>query len=103
MVIIVLVVVTVEAFRSFDILFSMTRGGPGISSQILPMLIFRYTFEVSKYGLAAAASYLLVAIGMLLTTVYFFVLMRRKRQVQITATIAKDTAAVVAPAVAAAS
>jgi ABC-type sugar transport system permease subunit len=82
-VMIVLVVVTVEAFRSFDILFALTRGGPGTASQIFPMLIFRYTFEFSRYGLAAAASYVLVAAGMIITSLYFLVLMRRRREVQI--------------------
>ena len=79
----VLVVVTVEAFRSFDLLFAMTRGGPGTASQTFPMLIFRYTFEFSRYGLAAAASYILVAIGMIITPVYYFVLTRRRRLVEI--------------------
>jgi multiple sugar transport system permease protein len=82
-VMIVLVVVTVEAFRSFDILFALTRGGPGTASQIFPMLIFRYTFEFSRYGLAAAASYVLVAAAMIITSLYFLVLMRRRREVQI--------------------
>ena len=81
-VMIVLVVVTVEAFRSFDILFALTRGGPGTASQIFPMLIFRYTFEFSRYGLAAAASYILVAVGMIITTLYFLVLMRRRWEVK---------------------
>jgi len=83
---IVLVVVTVEAFRSFDLLYSMTHGGPGTATQTFPMLIYRYMFEFSQYGLAAAASYILVAIGMVITTLYFFVLMRRRRYVQIEAT-----------------
>jgi ABC-type sugar transport system permease subunit len=82
-VMIVLVVVTVEAFRSFDLLFALTRGGPGTASQVFPMLIFRYTFEFSRYGLAAAASYILVAAGMIITTLYFLVLMRRRREVKI--------------------
>jgi ABC-type sugar transport system permease subunit len=82
-VMLVLVVVTVEAFRSFDLLFAMTRGGPGTASQTFPMLIFRYTFEFSRYGLAAAASYILVAISMIITTLYFFVLIRRRRLVKI--------------------
>jgi multiple sugar transport system permease protein len=80
---IVLVVVTVEAFRSFDLLFAMTRGGPGTASQIFPMLIFRYTFEFSRYGLAAAASYILVAVAMVITTLYFLILMQRRQQVKI--------------------
>ena len=82
-VMVVLVAVTVEAFRSFDLLFAMTRGGPGTASQTFPMLIFRYTFEFSRYGLAAAASYILVAVGMIITTFYFLVLMRRRRLVRI--------------------
>jgi len=84
-VMIVLVVVTVEAFRSFDLLFAITRGGPGTASQTFPMLIFRYTFEFSRYGLAAAASYILVAISMIITTIYFFVLIRRRHLVKIAA------------------
>jgi multiple sugar transport system permease protein len=82
-VMVVLVAVTVEAFRSFDLLFAMTRGGPGTASQTFPMLIFRYTFEFSRYGLAAAASYILVAVGMIITTLYFFVLMHRRRLARI--------------------
>ena len=82
---IVLVVVTVEALRSFDLLFALTRGGPGTASQIFPMLIFRYTFEFSQYGLAAAASYILVAICMIITTICYFVLMRRHHLVKIAA------------------
>lgn len=95
---IVLVVVTVEAFRSFDILFAMTRGGPGTASQIFPMLIFRYTFEFSRYGLAAAASYLLVAVSMIITTLYFIVLIRRRRYVRIEAPAGKPVLTGAAPA-----
>jgi multiple sugar transport system permease protein len=82
-VMIVLVVVTVEAFRSFDLLFALTRGGPGTASQTFPMLIFRYTFEFSRYGLAAAASYILAAIAMVITTICFLVLMRRRHLVKL--------------------
>jgi multiple sugar transport system permease protein len=82
---VVLVVVTVEAFRSFDLLFAMTRGGPGTASQTFPMLIFRYTFEFSRYGLAAAASYILAAISLIITTIYFLVLIRRRHLVKIAA------------------
>jgi multiple sugar transport system permease protein len=84
-VMIVLVVVTVEASRSFDLLFALTRGGPGTASQTFPMLIFRYTFEFSRYGLAAAASFILAAIGMIITTICFLLLMRRRHLVEIAA------------------
>ncbi len=96
-VLIVLVVVTVEAFRGFDLMFAFTRGGPGTSTQIFPLLIFRYTFEFSQYGLATAASYLLIGIALILTTTYFIVLTyRRKETLRV-----KATAPALAPAVAA--
>ncbi len=82
-VLIILVVVTVEAFRGFDLVFAFTRGGPGTSTQIFPLLIFRYTFEFSQYGLAAAASYILISVGLVLTTVYFIVLTFRRKQVRV--------------------
>lgn len=79
-ILIVLVVVTVEAFRSFDLIFAFTRGGPGTATQIFPLLLFRYTFEFSQYGLAAAASYLLIAVTLILTTTYFVVLTYRRKR-----------------------
>jgi ABC-type sugar transport system permease subunit len=99
-VLIVLVVVTVEAFRGFDLIFAFTRGGPGTSTQIFPLLIFRYTFEFSQYGLAAAASYILIAIGLVLTTVYFVILTYRRRQVRVGQAPAAPRAPVVAKAAA---
>ena len=86
-VLIVLVVVTVEAFRGFDLVFAFTRGGPGTSTQIFPLLIFRYTFEFSQYGLAAAASYILIAVGLVLTTIYFIILTYRRKQVRVGETL----------------
>ena len=80
---VVLVVITVEAFRNFDIMFALTHGGPGVASQTFPYLIFRYSFEFSRYGLASAAANVLVVIGMVLTILYYLVLSRRKAQIYI--------------------
>jgi ABC-type sugar transport system permease subunit len=94
-VLIVLVVVTVEAFREFDTLFSMTLGGPGTATLTLPLLIFRYNFQFSKYGLAAAASVILIAISTVLSIVYFLLLRTRKRrvaQVAVAAVVALEEA-----------
>lgn len=82
-VLIVLVVVTVEAFRQFDLVFAMTSGGPGTTSQILPLLIFRFNFQFSQYGLAAAASYVLIIVATLLAMAYFVLLGRQRKQVRV--------------------
>lgn len=79
-VLIVLVVVTVEAFREFDLIFSFTQGGPGISTQIMSLLIYRYNFQISQYGLASAASYILVFVTIVLATTYFVMLTYQKQR-----------------------
>ena len=82
-VLIVLVVVTVEAFRQFDLIFSFTQGGPGTSTQILSLLIYRYNFQISQYGLASAASYILVIITIVLATAYFVMLTYQKQSTRV--------------------
>lgn len=76
---IVMVVMTVDAVRQFDLVFSLTRGGPGTASQILPMLVFRYNFEFSQYGYAAATSFILTAISIVLAVGYFLLLSRKRK------------------------
>ena len=73
---IVLVLVTVEAFRQFDMVFSMTSGGPGTATRLLPLQIFRYNFQFSQYGLASAASFILVLFAFVLASIYFFIISR---------------------------
>ena len=92
-VLIVLVVVTVEAFRQFDLVFAMTSGGPGTTTQILPLLIFRYNFQFSQYGLAASASFILIIIATILAVAYFVLMTRRSKQSRVAAPAARPAAA----------
>ena len=92
-VLIVLVVVTVEAFRQFDLVFAMTSGGPGTTTQILPLLIFRYNFQFSQYGLAASASFILIIIATILAVAYFVLMTRRSKQTRVVAPAARPAAA----------
>lgn len=92
-VLIVLVVVTVEAFRQFDLVFAMTSGGPGTTTQILPLLIFRYNFQFSQYGLASSASFILIIIATILAVAYFVLMTRRGKQGRAVATLRRPAAA----------
>ena len=92
-VLIVLVVVTVEAFRQFDLVFAMTSGGPGTTTQILPLLIFRYNFQFSQYGLASSASFILIIIATILAVAYFVLMTRRGKQGRTAAPLRRPAAA----------
>ena len=47
---------------SFDLIYGLTKGGPGISTQILAMQIFQDGMLFFKFGLAAAESVILLII-----------------------------------------
>jgi len=44
---------TVDALKTFDIIFAMTGGGPGYASETLNVLGFKYSFEYFKMGQAS--------------------------------------------------
>ena len=52
-----------ELLRVFDIVYSLTRGGPGRATETLSFHIFTRTFEGWQLGYGAAVSYVLFAIS----------------------------------------
>lgn len=57
--------------RNFSMVWVMTRGGPGVSSSTLPVMIYRVAFVDFKVGLASALSMLLFVV--LLIFSYYYV------------------------------
>jgi multiple sugar transport system permease protein len=64
----------IESLRSFDLVYVMTRGGPGTSTETLDMYAFSQGFiEAGKISYASS----MAVIMMLLTTIVFTVLWKR--------------------------
>jgi ABC-type sugar transport system permease subunit len=61
---------TILTFKLFDIVYSLTGGGPGGSTTVVSMLIYRESFEYMKFGQGAAMSYLLLFFVLILVIVY---------------------------------
>lgn len=57
--------------RNFSMVWVMTRGGPGVSSSTLPVMIYRSAFVDFKVGFASALSLLLFAV--LLVFSYYYI------------------------------
>jgi multiple sugar transport system permease protein len=57
--------------RNFSMVWVMTRGGPGVSSSTLPVMIYRAAFVDFQVGFASALSLLLFVI--LLVFSYFYI------------------------------
>lgn len=77
---IVMVLVTVEAARAFDLIFFMTGGGPGDVSTTLTWEVYRVFYKNNQYGQGAALGWLLVLLTTAITTVYFLLLFWRRQQ-----------------------
>ncbi|MBN1964182.1 MAG: sugar ABC transporter permease [Anaerolineae bacterium] len=71
---VVLVIRTVEAFRVFDIIYTITRGGPVNGAMVISYLTYEETFRFLRLGSGAALSFLVSAFILLLAMVYIRVL-----------------------------
>lgn len=65
----------IDAFRSFDLVYGLSYGGPARSTTTLSFLAFQNGFQFQNYGYAAATSYVMVIALIVATTV----LLRRVR------------------------
>jgi len=73
---IVLVLRTIDAFKVFDIIYAMTRGGPVNSTQTIAFYAYTTAFSDQSFGLGSALSYLIVLAILALTTIYLRLLRR---------------------------
>ncbi|MGH3359619.1 MAG: carbohydrate ABC transporter permease, partial [Nocardioidaceae bacterium] len=73
---IVVVLRTVEAFKVFDIIYGMTRGGPANGTQTIAYYAYTMAFSNQDLGVGAAISYLIVVVILLLTAFYLRLLRR---------------------------
>lgn len=58
-----------DSFREFDKLFIMTNGGPGTSSETLPIYLWRHAFQYLDLGYAAAVGFVVLIIISTVSTV----------------------------------
>ncbi|HWT23102.1 MAG TPA: sugar ABC transporter permease [Solirubrobacteraceae bacterium] len=70
-------VTLIGAFSVFDIVFIMTQGGPGISSELLGTYTYNQAFEQNRVGYGAALSMIMTLLT--LVTAVVFIRLRERR------------------------
>jgi multiple sugar transport system permease protein len=70
-IVIVLLLRFAEAMKVFDIVASLTVGGPGNATQSLSYLAFRTGLRFFDVGYASAIAYTLLALVMVVVTILF--------------------------------
>ena len=68
----------IDAFRTFDLVYGLTNGGPGISTTTLSFQAFQNGFEFQHYGYASAISYVMVLAAAIGITLLFKVVKVRR-------------------------
>lgn len=58
---------TIWSFQVFDLVYSMTGGGPGRSTLTLVLIIYQYAFKQYKMGYACAVSFVLFLLVLLVS------------------------------------
>ncbi len=70
----------IDAFRTFDLVYGLTNGGPVQSTSTLSFESFRNGFEYFHYGYASAIAYVMVIVAAIGVTVLFKVVRVRREE-----------------------
>ena len=66
----VLILRTADTLKLFDMVFTLTRGGPGASTEFISLMIQRVGFRAFDQGLASAQAVILLVITIVLAQIY---------------------------------
>lgn len=69
---------TMEAFKMFDIAFVMTGGGPGTSTEVIAINLYRLAFAQWNTGKASAFAYIILIMIIAISNIYIRYLNRAK-------------------------
>lgn len=65
-----LIIRTADVLKLFDMPFTLTRGGPGVSTELISLYIQRIGFRVFDMGIASAQAILLLVLCIVLARAY---------------------------------
>jgi multiple sugar transport system permease protein len=75
-----LVLRTIDAFKIFDIIYVMTRGGPVDSTKTLSFYVYQESFSYLRAGSGAAYAILMTLLCAVLIALYMLLLWRQRRR-----------------------
>jgi multiple sugar transport system permease protein len=71
---------TIEAFKLFDVVFLLTEGGPGTSTETIAIYVYRVAFQYVKTSESTALAYILLFTVIVLTNLYLYLANRRAKE-----------------------
>jgi multiple sugar transport system permease protein len=71
---------TIETFKLFDVVYIITAGGPGSSTETIAVYVYRMAFQFFKTSQSSALSYILLFVVIVLTNLYLYFVNRREQE-----------------------
>ena len=65
---------TIDSFKTMDLIYNMTFGGPGTTTQLVAITLYRRAFEAFNMGWSSALAVILLLISIAFTATFIFVL-----------------------------
>ncbi len=65
------IMLTISCFKVFDLIYTMTEGGPGRATNVLVMHIYQSAFTEYKFGYASAVATVLFVLVLVITLIQF--------------------------------
>jgi len=75
---IAVVIQLINEFRTYDLTYVLTKGGPGTSTEVLSFFAYRQAFLGLSLNEGASASFFLLLIVLAMTVVFFWLLERKR-------------------------
>ncbi len=72
---------TIETFKLFDIVYIITEGGPGSSTETIAVFLYRNAFQFFQTSRSSALAYIVLFIVIVLTNLYLYAVNRRDEEI----------------------
>lgn len=71
---------TIDSFKTMDLIYTMTSGGPGNKTELIAITLFRQAFNGFSMGSASALAIIALLIAIAFTSIYLYILTFKERR-----------------------
>ena len=76
--IVVIVLRTLTTVKIYDLVYILTAGGPGISTESLVMYVYKNIFLFTDLGKATASSFIILILSIIICPIFFEILTKHQ-------------------------
>lgn len=69
---------TIDSFKTMDLIYVLTRGGPGNETELIAITLWRKAFEGFNMGWSSALAVVLLLTAIAFTSIYLFILNKKE-------------------------